>query len=171
MCCCAHLISVRGERFPAASGVSDGGVTWCYRYRGSWRARFIGWWRRHESLIKVLDRQYVRTRVVYSGARVDPNRHFLLVVLADTAACDGDDDHDGHQGPRRHPQVQPAVVLVGGRFFCGRGAAEVPMWPAAAVLAVYVGPEFVYKSVNVLFVDELRTLVTPLGRRHHCHFT
>lgn len=48
--------------------------------------------------------------LVQSGAWVNPNRHLLLVVLADTAARDGDDDHNGHQGPCRYPQVQPAAV-------------------------------------------------------------
>lgn len=50
-----HSISGRGERFPAAPGVSDGGVTWCYRCRGCWRVRLICWWRGHRSFIQVLN--------------------------------------------------------------------------------------------------------------------
>lgn len=77
--------------------------------------------------------------LVQSGARVDPHRHLLLVVLADTAARDGDDDHNGHQGPCRYPQVQPAIICRSG-FFCGGGAAEIPVGPATAVFTVDIGP-------------------------------
>lgn len=70
---------------------------------------------------------------------MDPHRYLLLVVLADTATRDGDNDHNGHQGPCRYPQVQPAIVLGGG-FLCGGGAAEVPVWPATAVFTVDIGP-------------------------------